>query len=269
MVDLVLKRLLFLLLFLSIAIAISIPPSSSAAARKGQRKLVLIFADDQATKRSPNQEKLINTESLLLHSSEDKESSVLDHEEQEEEDFSDFDDLNPEDLDPGSWKTIAEDYGEIEEKRDSDMSSSSSSPSIVSEDFLYIEGVRKMLDAATYGDPDTLSAAVSQFRKAADEGHAHAQSTLAFLYGNGIGVEHSDSKAFLYHSFAAESGNFQSKLALAYGYFRQQVFISPLFSGFSLFILFGAIPMCLLESIKHSIIVMYGYPVLLLLHKLP
>ena len=227
MVDLVLKRLLFLLLFLSI----SIPPSF-AAARKGQRKLVLIFADDQATKRSPNQEKLINTESLLLHSSEEKESSVLEHEE-EEEDFSDFDDLNPEDLDPGSWKTIAEDYGEIEEM-------SSSYPSIVSEDLLYIEGVRKMLDSATYGDPDTLSAAVSQFRKAAEEGHAHAQSTLAFLYGNGIGVEHSDSKAFLYHSFAAEGGNFQSKLALAYGYFRQQVFLSLLFSGLSFFIMFEA-----------------------------
>jgi SEL1 protein len=224
--NLALRRLLLLLLLLFLSI--SAPPSLDAA-RRNQRKIVLIFADDQATRRPSSQEKLLNTDSVLPQSAQERKSASLERrkdeeeeEEEEEEDFKDFDDLNPKDLDPGSWKTIAEDYANIEGRKDSGVYSFPMS--MASEDLLYIEGVRKMLDSASYGDPDTLSDAVSRIREAAEDGHAHAQSTMAFLYGNGIGVEHSDAKAFLYHYFAAEGGNFQSKLALAYGYFRQQVF---------------------------------------------
>ncbi len=68
-----------------------------------------------------------------------------------------------------------------------------------------------------------LKEAIRHFQADADHGNAHSQSTLAFLLATGVGVQQSDSKAFLYHHFAAKGGNFQSKMALAYTYSRQQV----------------------------------------------
>ncbi|MCO5608676.1 hypothetical protein L7F22_062890 [Adiantum nelumboides] len=181
------------------------------AARKNQRKFVLIFNDQDARKAGRES---LNAETSSA-SSDDAGQEASD----ENDDFNDADDFIVEDLDPGSWKTIAEGYanGEPSEEKGEE------SASMAAAQALYIAGVRKLLDAVSIGDPDGLAESVDHFQQAAEEGHAHAQSTLAFLHRSGIGVEHSGAKAFLYHSFAANSGNFQSKLALAYSYFRQQM----------------------------------------------
>lgn len=52
----------------------------------------------------------------------------------------------------------------------------------------------------------------------------HALSLLGFCYGLGIGKERNSAKAFMYHYFAAEAGNMQSKLAIAYTYSRQELY---------------------------------------------
>lgn len=68
-----------------------------------------------------------------------------------------------------------------------------------------------------------MEEAVSEFEDGAAAGYAHAQSALGFLYGMGQMRDRSKGKAFLYHHFAAEGGNMQSKMALAYTYLRQDV----------------------------------------------
>lgn len=89
----------------------------------------------------------------------------------------------------------------------------------------YAIGVRKMFEGIiSEGEPVMLlKEAIRHLQADADHGNAHSQSTLAFLLATGVGVQQSDSKAFLYHHFAAKGGNFQSKMALAYTYSRQQV----------------------------------------------
>jgi SEL1 protein len=87
----------------------------------------------------------------------------------------------------------------------------------------YAIGVRMMFQGVSEGEPQVLSEAIRHLQADADQGNAHAQSTLAFLLGIGYGTEQSNPKAFLLHHFAAEGGNFQSKMALAYSYSRQQM----------------------------------------------
>ncbi len=89
----------------------------------------------------------------------------------------------------------------------------------------YAIGVRMMFQGVSEGEPQVLSEAIRHLQADADQGNAHAQSTLAFLLGIGYGTEQSNPKAFLLHHFAAEGGNFQSKMALAYSYSRQQVWL--------------------------------------------
>lgn len=84
-------------------------------------------------------------------------------------------------------------------------------------------GVRKMVEAVNEEDPRMLNEAVEVLRLEADNGNAHVQSTLGFLHWMACGVPYSDSKAYLYHEFGKEGGNAQSKMALAYRYFRNQV----------------------------------------------
>lgn len=83
--------------------------------------------------------------------------------------------------------------------------------------------IRKMAEAVNEEDPDMLKEAIVGLQSEADLGNAHAQSTLGFLHWMGCGVPYVDAKAFLYHDFAKEGGNSQSKMALAYRYFRNQV----------------------------------------------
>ena len=58
---------------------------------------------------------------------------------------------------------------------------------------------------------------------AKEEGDPHARSVLGFLYGMGMMRERNKAKAFLNHYFAAEGGNAQSMMALAYTFSRQDV----------------------------------------------
>lgn len=80
-----------------------------------------------------------------------------------------------------------------------------------------------MVEGLSNGELSVLNEAIRGLQSVAENGNVHAESTLAFLYASGSGVQQSDAKAFLYHHFAAHGGNLQSKMALAYSYSRQQV----------------------------------------------
>lgn len=120
------------------------------------------------------------------------------------DEFGESETQSEEELDPGSWRPIV------------DSSGNTSS--------LYFSAVRSMISAATTGDPRLMEEAASEIEAAAAAGSQHAQSALGFLYGTGCTKEQSASKAFLYHHFAAEGGNKQSKMALAYTYLRQEMY---------------------------------------------
>lgn len=122
--------------------------------------------------------------------------------------WDDFGDSDPhkseDDLDPGSWRPIFEPEPEP-------------SPSDSDYDSLYYSGVAKLMS----GD---AREGAGEIEAAAESGHPAAQSVLGFLWGMGLLRERSKSKGFLYHHFAAEGGNMQSKMALAYTYTRQDMF---------------------------------------------
>lgn len=120
-----------------------------------------------------------------------------------------------EDLDPGSWRPIFE--------PDSSSSSSSTAQPSSESEALYYSGVGKMMSAVTSGDVRLMEEASGEIEAAAESGYPAAQSVLGFLCGMGLLRERSKSKGFLYHHFAAEGGNMQSKMALAYTYTRQDV----------------------------------------------
>lgn len=80
-----------------------------------------------------------------------------------------------------------------------------------------------MISAVSTSDPELMREAAAEIETAAFEGDPHAQSALGFLYGSGQLKDKSGSKAFLHHHFAAEGGNMQSKMALAYTYYRQNM----------------------------------------------
>ncbi|XP_072990789.1 ERAD-associated E3 ubiquitin-protein ligase component HRD3-like isoform X1 [Typha latifolia] len=126
------------------------------------------------------------------------------------DDWDDFSDSTRADdpIDPGSWLSVLDPF---------------SSPLLNSSDFdpLFISGIRSMLSAASSADPSAMAAAASQIEIAASAGHPHAQSTLAFLHSHGILRPQNRHRSFLFHQFAAEGGNLQSKMTLGYTFFRQ------------------------------------------------
>lgn len=126
--------------------------------------------------------------------------------------FDDFPDVSvsEDDHDPGSWRPIFE--------------ASSTNGTDNEKDTLYFSGVRKMIDAATSGDATAMEAAEAELETAVEEGHPHAQSVIGFLYGAGIGKKVGKDKGFLFHEFAAKGGNMQSKMVLAYTYYRQDMY---------------------------------------------
>ncbi|XP_027125942.1 ERAD-associated E3 ubiquitin-protein ligase component HRD3A isoform X1 [Coffea arabica] len=144
-------------------------------------------------------------------------------------DFDDFidSDAKPDyELDPGSWSPIFE----PSTNNSPYFNSSSSSPDEDVEnnngenfDLIYYLGVKKMVTAARRGDERGMAEAAMEIETAAAAGHSHSQSVMGFLYGMGIMRERSKAKAFLHHYFAAEGGNMQSKMALAYTYYRQDM----------------------------------------------
>ncbi|XP_049393811.1 ERAD-associated E3 ubiquitin-protein ligase component HRD3A [Solanum stenotomum] len=112
-------------------------------------------------------------------------------------------------LDPGSWSPIFE---------------PATAPQVhLEHEGAYYSSVSKIVKAYSRGDERAMEEAASEIEAAASAGHPHAQSILGFLYGMGIGRERSKAKSFLYHHFAAEGGNMQSKMALAYTYSRQEM----------------------------------------------
>ncbi|KAK6925303.1 Sel1-like repeat [Dillenia turbinata] len=126
------------------------------------------------------------------------------------EDFDSSETKRDDELDPGSWRPIFE-------PDDTD-----SKPNTESE-LVYYSGVSKMVSAASSGEPRLMEEAAAEIEASAEEGNAHAQSALGFLYYIGMARERNKGKGFLYHSFAADGGNAQSKMALAYTYLRQDI----------------------------------------------
>ncbi|GMJ14894.1 EMS-mutagenized bri1 suppressor 5 [Hibiscus trionum] len=118
--------------------------------------------------------------------------------------------VKPDDeLDPGSWRRLFE------------PSTTSVSSSLDS----YYIAVDKMISACTNGDARLMEEAAAEIETAANtEGDPHARSVLGFLYGMGMMRERNKAKDFLNHYFAAEGGNAQSKMALAYTYSRQDMY---------------------------------------------
>lgn len=80
-----------------------------------------------------------------------------------------------------------------------------------------------MMGAVSRGDVRMMEEGVGEIEEAARGGHAHGQSMMGYLYNMGVLRERSKAKGFMYHYFAAEAGNMQSKMALAYTYTRQDV----------------------------------------------
>ncbi|PKI77827.1 hypothetical protein CRG98_001791 [Punica granatum] len=138
------------------------------------------------------------------------------------------DDIDPAHLDSAEW----DEFGESETKPDEELDPGSWRPIFESDselalaseaEELYYSGVDKMVSSVSSGDERPMEAAASEIEASAMAGYPHAQSALGFLYGMGQMRERSKVKAFLYHHFAAEGGNMQSKMALAYTYSRQDV----------------------------------------------
>lgn len=144
-----------------------------------------------------------------------------------ESDFDDFIDSEAKpdyELDPGSWSPLFEPgspnsspYFNISRNGDEREDDSNY-------EAIYYKGVGKMVNAASSGDERAMAEAASEIETAAEvAGHSHAQSVMGLLYGMGIMKERSKAKSFLNHYFAAGGGNMQSKMVLAYTYYRQDV----------------------------------------------
>lgn len=145
-----------------------------------------------------------------LSSSPDEDPSTGDS--SEWDDFGDSNNKSEDELDPGSWRPIFE------------PDSTSGAASKSDDEILYYSGISKMISSVTSGDPRLMEEASSEIQAAAVGGFPHAQSALGFLYGTGQLREKNGAKAFLHHHFAAEGSNMQSKMALAYTYYRQDVY---------------------------------------------
>ncbi|KAK4844817.1 hypothetical protein QYF36_024747 [Acer negundo] len=122
------------------------------------------------------------------------------------EEFGESETKSDENLDPGSWSPIFEPEMDPDEPYQG-----------------YHSTVSKMMAAASAGESRVMEEAVSEIEAVSGGGDPNARSLLAFLYGMGMTRERNKAKAFLYHHFAAEGGNIQSKMALAYSYLRQDM----------------------------------------------
>ena len=62
--------------------------------------------------------------------------------------------------------------------------------------------------------------AMKWYRKAADQGEAHAQTNLGYMYAQGHGVSKDDAEAVLWYRKAAEQGHARAQTNLAYMYLQ-------------------------------------------------
>lgn len=145
---------------------------------------------------------------VLVLSNDDLTGGSDDNGSDESSDFDEFgesESKSEEELDPGSWRPIFE-------PNDSDIASPQ-----------HYSGLHKIISAASEGNTRLMEEAVAELELSASSGDPHAQSVMGFLYGIGMMRETSRSKSILNHHFAAEGGNMQSKMALAFRYLRQNV----------------------------------------------
>lgn len=145
---------------------------------------------------------------LLSQDSFKKDPSSIDDPTILDSDSDDFDDetLTSKDelLDLGSWRPIFE----------SDWNATKSTAEAI-----YYSGIGKMMS----GNIRVMEDAKAEIEAAAESGFPAAQSVMGLFYGMGIMKERSKAKALLQHHFAAEGGDMQSKMVLAYMYSRQDV----------------------------------------------
>ncbi|KAL5697355.1 ERAD-associated E3 ubiquitin-protein ligase component hrd3a [Ranunculus cassubicifolius] len=180
------------LLLISILLLISLPHFTLA------RPYVLVI-----TKEDLEDD---NTQSTTSIDDPDPSSSEWDE-------FGDSDSKTEDQLDPGSWRPIFE----------PDPSSSSSSSDTNLEVKRYYDAIRGMISAISSSDVSLMREGAAEIEDLANQGNPHAQSALGFLYGTGQLRDTSAAKAFLHHHFASQGGNLQSKMALAYTYYRQNM----------------------------------------------
>ncbi|EOA34591.1 hypothetical protein CARUB_v10022149mg, partial [Capsella rubella] len=107
--------------------------------------------------------------------------------------------------DPGSWRPIFE----LDDSSTVDLTLTR-----------YYSGLQKIISAASEGNTRFMEEGVTELEVFASAGDLHAKSVMGFVYGIGMIREKSEAKSFLQHQLAAEGGNMQSKMALAYRYIR-------------------------------------------------
>ncbi|KAK9925743.1 hypothetical protein M0R45_023009 [Rubus argutus] len=155
---------------------------------------------------------VLSPEDLLSTPNSPDDSPATDSTQNDSADWDEFSDSaypqSEEELDPGSWRPIFE------------PDPSATTPP----DEQYYSTVSKLMKSVSSGDTTLMEDAVSEIEGSSSRGLPHARSVLGFLVGSGQMRKQNKAKAFTYHYFAAESGNMQSKMALAYTYFRQDMF---------------------------------------------
>jgi uncharacterized protein len=76
--------------------------------------------------------------------------------------------------------------------------------------------------ASAAGVPQDYAQAVGWFHKAAEQGEAEAQSSLGFMYDNGLGVRQDDAEALAWYRKAAKQGDTEGQFNLAQMYHEGQ-----------------------------------------------
>ncbi|KAK3151100.1 hypothetical protein QOZ80_3AG0241710 [Eleusine coracana subsp. coracana] len=188
------RRLLLLAAAIAVAAVASLPRPATAV-----RPFVLVLSGDDFLKDSAAHPSLPSADSA------------------DDDEWDDFADDSPTAdplLSPSSWVPLLD---------PASPSASDDEPDSTA-DALFVAGARAMISAASAGDDAAFATAAAQIEAAAAEGHPGAQSGLAFLSGAGMTRPASRSRAFLLHKFAADAGDLQSKMALAYSYFRQEMY---------------------------------------------
>lgn len=189
------RRRILLRFSVLLLLSFSLLPVKSVA-----RSFVLVLSQDD----------LRDTINPSSPSSSEESSSNSDSEPAEWDEFGDSGSKSEDDLDPGSWRPILE--------------PDESNPSLNNEESLFYSGLGKMVSAASSGEPRLMEEATSEIEAAAKGGDPHSRSVLGFFYQMGMGKERNKAKAILYHAFAAEGGNLESKMALAHIYARQGMY---------------------------------------------
>ncbi|KAF8090447.1 hypothetical protein N665_0476s0026 [Sinapis alba] len=111
-------------------------------------------------------------------------------------------------LDPGSWRPILEHDDSVLD------------PALT----LYYSSLKKMVSAASEGNFKLMEEAVIEVNTSASAGNfPPAHSVMGFVFGMGMTREANGTKSFQQHQLAAEGGNMQSKMVIAYKYIQLDV----------------------------------------------